>query len=145
MTNVIPNVAQMELDVRTLPTVSHSKILETVEGIFKCIGSRDSNIRFELEVLNDRPAVETAAESAIVSRMQGLLRRRGMDCTPKGLYFYTDMSQIVSRRSCPFVIFGPGDDKQAHQLDEHVKISSVATFAEVYTDYVSNFYFGGLA
>ena len=140
LTNIIPDNAQIEIDIRTLPSLSHDEIIETAKDIFNSISKQDTRIHFELEVLNNRLPAQTPANSAIVERMSELFVERGMDCAPKGFYFYTDMSQIISYYNRPFVILGPGDDKQAHQLNEHISISSIANFADIFTDYIEKFY-----
>jgi succinyl-diaminopimelate desuccinylase len=38
----------------------------------------------------------------------------------------------------PFVILGPGDDREAHKADEHIELSSVALFAGLYAGYIED-------
>ena len=141
LTNVIPDTAEMELDIRTLPAVSHEEIIKAVKEMMRKLETGDERIHFELTEINNRAPVQTPDNSAILGRMQDILREHGKDGEPRGLYYYTDMSQIGPFYNCPFLIFGPGDDKQAHQLDEHVRLSSVARMAQIYAEYMKRFYF----
>lgn len=63
-----------------------------------------------------------------------------MNTEEKGLYFYTDMSQITVFHPIPFIIMGPGDDKLAHQTDEYVMVDSVKTATDIYIRYLDEYY-----
>lgn len=67
-------------------------------------------VHMTVEVLNNRPALETPQDSPFVRRMLEAAESVGISAKPKGLYFYTDASQMMSGRQLPFVIAGPGDD-----------------------------------
>lgn len=58
MTNVIPANAVMELDIRTLPSLSHESLLEKTRKLCWEMMDACPSLRLELEVLNNRPAVE---------------------------------------------------------------------------------------
>lgn len=58
MTNVIPANAVMELDIRTLPSLSHESLLEKARNLCWEMMDACPSLRLELEVLNNRPAVE---------------------------------------------------------------------------------------
>lgn len=140
MTNIIPADAGLEIDIRTVPGISHEDILHQADKIQRELEEELSGVRFHTKVLNDRPAVGTARTHEYVRRILKLAGDMGMDSRPRGMHFYTDASQLIPELSVPFVIAGPGDDKQAHCMDEHVKISSIAQFAALYYRYVAENY-----
>ena len=136
MANVIPDTADMTLDIRTLPGVSSADVIKAAKGVFEEICKRDSRIGFDLEVITDQPPAQTSKDAPIVTKMGEIFRRRGMDDAVRGLYFYTDIGRIVPFYQHPFIILGPGDDKQAHQLNEFIEIASVARISEIYVEYI---------
>lgn len=140
MTNIIPSNAKMELDIRTVPGVSHDKIIQTAQNI--CIDTMQKypSVQMEIQVLNNRPALETPPESGFVKRVMEIAAKVGISTGPKGLYFYTDASQMIPHIPVPFVIAGPGDDALAHCVNEHISLSSVERYAQLYCCYISEYF-----
>lgn len=141
MTNIIPASAQMELDIRTIPGTSHDDIIHMAQEICRETMSMHPAVHMTVEVLNNRPALETPQDSPFVRRMLEAAESVGISTKPKGLYFYTDASQMMSGRQLPFVIAGPGDDALAHCVNEHISLSSVARYTELYSRYIMEYYY----
>lgn len=140
MTNIIPSGAEMELDIRTVPGVSHDDLITAAQEICGSIMKEHPSVRLEITVLNNRPALETPPESPFVRRMMETAEKTGITAEPKGLFFYTDASQLIPVRPVPFVIAGPGDDALAHCVNEHIVLASVARYAELYGRYINEYY-----
>ena len=141
MTNVIPEHAQLEMDIRTLPSVDQDQLIAGARRIAEELEQTVKGLSLRLEVLNDRPPVETPEQDPFVQRLQQVCREAGGESAIRGLHFYTDASQLIPRFRKPFVILGPGDDKMAHQTNEQVKIQSVVRVAQRYVDYLKKYYF----
>ena len=144
MTNVIPAEAQMELDIRTLPSLKNAQVIQCAEAIAAEMEAQREHLHIRIEVLNDRIPVETAPDAPMVKRMEKVFGQLSMPCRKKGMYFYTDMSQIALYTDAPFLILGPGDDKQAHVTNEHVSVSAIEDASRVFTAYIEQYYMGGL-
>lgn len=140
MTNIIPSAAQMELDIRTVPGVSHDDIIHKAKEICHDMMGEHSSVRMEVQVMNNRPALETSKEDRFVMRIMDTARKTGISTEPKGLYFYTDASQLIPNMPVPFVIAGPGDDAMAHCVNEHIELESVLKYAELYSCYIKEYY-----
>ncbi len=56
----------------------------------------------------------------------------GAESTLRGLSYRTDAGRLVPVLGIPFVIWGPGDDNAAHQIDEKIEIASICRMAERY-------------
>lgn len=140
MTNIIPAGAQMELDIRTVPGTSHDEIIHMAREICAETMSAHPAVHMEIDVLNNRPALETPGDSPFVRRMMEAAGSVGISAEPKGLYFYTDASQMMGERTIPFVIAGPGDDAMAHCVNEHISLSSVVRYTELYSRYITEHY-----
>ena len=132
MTNVIPANAEMEIDMRTLPSLRHDELLEQARTLCLAMMEECPGLKLELEVINNRPAVEVAQDDPFVGMIAQCCTKASIPPNYKGLYFYTDASQIVPALGCPFVIFGPGEDTMAHQIDEKIDIHSMARVTLAY-------------
>ena len=139
MTNVIPDDAVLEMDIRTLPSISHDKVIADAKDICAKMMEEKPGLVLELEIINNRPAVETAESDPFVEQLKAVHDKLGYKHTCKGLYFYTDASQLIPVIHKPFVIFGPADDKQAHQTNEFAPLEAVRKLAEIYLTYVMDY------
>ncbi|MEA5050925.1 MAG: M20/M25/M40 family metallo-hydrolase [Oscillospiraceae bacterium] len=129
MTNIVPAHAEATLDIRTLPSLKNESLLA---GIRQAAGAAGIGV----EVLNDRPPLETPADDSFVGRVRALARQADLPARDKGIHYYTDASLILPKYPVPFVIFGPGDDAQCHTANERGSAAAVAAFARVYLDYI---------
>lgn len=135
-TNVLPTYAEATLDIRTLPGFSTDEFLEEARSLMKMMESKEPGLGLKLEVINKREAVECKEDHPFVKRIESAMKVSGLEPNLRGLFFYTDASQIAYDTNIPFVILGPGNDELAHQRDEYISIEAVARMAEVYTRYV---------
>lgn len=135
-TNVIPTNASASLDIRTIPGCHHQEILDNMKSIAEDFMKKTENLTIAIEVKNNRPALEVSKTNIFVKTIADIFKRLDYDTDYKGLFFYTDGSQIIPGSNIPFIILGPGDDKMAHQRDEKVELSSISRMAEVYINYI---------
>jgi succinyl-diaminopimelate desuccinylase len=91
-------------------------------------------------VVNDRPPLETDPTEALVLNLQKSAQARGIKLTKRGLFFYTDASQLVPQLKIPFVILGPGDDREAHKPNESIALASITKFATLYAGFICDHY-----
>ena len=138
MTNMIPPEAELVLDIRTVPGIGCGEVEEHAVRVGKELKEAHPGLDICIETLNCRPAVGTKESEGIAARMLRLSEAMGMSGKPRGTHFYTDASQLIPVLPVPFVIAGPGDDKQAHCTDEHIEVGSVMRFAEMYWRYAVN-------
>lgn len=132
MTNIIPSNAKMELDIRTTPGVQHEKIIRDVETAIKTLESKFCGVKIDISIMNNRPPLETDESHEYVQHILQMAKQFGISDIPGGNYFYTDASQLIPTIPVPFVIAGPGDDKQAHCMNEQIELDSVVRFAALY-------------
>lgn len=140
LTNMIPASSELEMDIRTVPGILHEELREAVQGVVQKVKTMYKGVEIRVDVLNDRPAVGTEKTDSHVERILKLAGELGICEIPRGTHFYTDASQIIPILKAPFVIAGPGDDKLAHCIDEHVELRSVIRFAKFYESYVRRYY-----
>lgn len=140
MTNIIPSEAFVELDIRTIPGVSHDDIVHTAEQLCNEMQSKYSHVHAEIQVLNDRPALECDPRSQFHQDVVSMAKSCEIGTEGKGHFFYTDASQVIPHLNIPFVIAGPGDDAMAHKANECIDLHSVSKFASFYTRFLTKHY-----
>ena len=141
MTNIVPPAASMELDIRTIPGHSHTEILSEARGICAVLSDDGRGAAAELTVLNDRPAIECGFSGDFREGIAASASESGLNMSERGHWFFTDASLVIPQHSVPFVIAGPGDDKQAHVSNERIELSSVTRFSDFYMNYVLSRYY----
>ncbi|HHU13085.1 MAG TPA: M20 family metallopeptidase [Clostridiaceae bacterium] len=138
-TNIVPDLATLEFDLRTIPGVLHEEIIAEADTIAERLVSEHENLSIDLSVLNNRAAVGTDPADPFVTR---LLREREHfipDKEPaKGMAYYTDASQLVPAVGCPFVIMGPGEEALAHQVNESVSLAACKTTLSIFKSYLDH-------
>ena len=124
-TNVVPDSCVATVDLRTLPGQDHDVIVQEVRDMAAELASTVPDLAFEVNVGNDMPPVETPVGHPLVQEMAAAVADvTGSKPTIRGATYYTDGGMWVER-GVPMVIFGPGDDKLAHQPNERVPTSQV--------------------
>jgi succinyl-diaminopimelate desuccinylase len=131
--NCLPDLCDAFLDIRSLPSMSHGQIIERVRGLMEAIQHEHPASRFELEVVDDRPPTEIAADHPLVQAVAAAHRRvYGSAPAFGGVPGSTDGTILARDRGIPVVVYGPGDKRIPHQPDEFVDLDEVARAARVY-------------
>ncbi len=140
MTNVIPCDATIEVDIRTVPQVDHATLLKELESSICKLQEERPGLNIDIKILNNRAAIGNKKDDSFIMEMYAIAEKCGINTEVKGLNYYTDASQVIPALGVPFVIAGPGDDGMAHKTNECVSLKSVLRFAQLYSDYVKEYY-----
>jgi succinyl-diaminopimelate desuccinylase len=122
--NVVPDHCAIRVDVRTLPCDSHEVITEELRQRLGIPSIRQLNSMAAVETPSDAPLIQSAMQLAA-----------GVDGgRPKlrGMTYYSDASVLAQALGVPALICGPGDERLAHQTDEHVALEDVFAAARFY-------------
>ncbi|MDF7672224.1 ArgE/DapE family deacylase [Lactobacillus sp. ESL0701] len=163
--NAIPNYAQAELNLRTIPELSNPKILEAFQqviddynnsttghvkmsvdmDIVPIIGDRDSKL---LKLVQDtaRPYL---AKQEIPAEQRALMQKEAQMANieyqdggflTEGVSGGTDGSKFLINRPTGFayLVYGPGSDTP-HQDNEYVSEKMYLDFINIYKDIFTNF------
>ena len=126
--NVIPDVCEFTLDIRTTPCETHAALLARLR----------SALRSELSVHSDRLVpVETPADAPLVQAV----RRALPDAAPAGS---PTMSDMVFLTGVPAVKLGPGQSARSHTPDEYLLERELLAGADAY-ERIARAFFGGAA
>ncbi|WP_243028840.1 M20 family metallopeptidase [Thermus albus] len=123
--NVIPAQAEVALDVRTVPGLDHGELVARLQAL----AGTQAGV---LEVLEDRPPVETPREDPLVQAAEEALRLLGLPVRHGGVPGATDGTFLRAWAGLPVVVMGPGSKTLPHQVDEWVDLEEVVQAARVY-------------
>lgn len=140
ITNALPTVCEATADIRTLPGISHDKILEYVEQIITELEEEDEDFKLEYEVINDFPPIETDkdnefAKIAFETHEQVL----GKPATPSGAFYFTDAVEIIKDDDIPLIIYGPGNPTMNHKANESIDLKEVIDATKYYIGLAINY------
>lgn len=141
-TNVVPDRCTVTLDIRTVPGVDHQKVLRDITNIIQDLEARKENFRGKVHVLNERQPLSTSEDHPFVKlALETNEELSGSKCSAKGANYYTDGSVFGPMTGLPVIIYGPGDEKMAHQPNEYVEIEkynkSIHYYANIARKYFS--------
>jgi succinyl-diaminopimelate desuccinylase len=127
--NSVPDLAEIGIDIRTVPTVDHPELIRIL--------ARALGPDVELEALMDLEAVYTDPEDpwmqSVFDVMGPIL---GEKPVPRVATYFTDAAALnQAYENPPTVILGPGEPQMAHQTDEYCVAerveASVAAYEEI--------------
>jgi len=125
--NMVPDLASMELDVRTLPGQSEEGLLERFAAL--------ALPGVELSPYMSSAALWTEADEPFVQLVYDQLEAAsGQRPRPAGISYFTDGSVLkAAMHNAPTVILGPGEPSQAHQTDEYCLTPRIGEAVDLYT------------
>ena len=132
--NVIPARAVLCVDVRTVPGVDHAELVEAVSAAASRVAG-PAGVRVEVQVLDDRPPVDTPVEHPVVVALAAAHEEvTGAPARFGGVPGATDGTILTRDAGLATVVYGPGGKWIAHQADEFVEVAEVLQAARVYAE-----------
>lgn len=132
-TNMVPDLCTMTVDIRTLPGQEREDFLREIQEILDQLTREIDQFQPSIEIVRERPPVETSPEEELVSTAIRVGNRvlEG-DIKPSGVSYFTDASVLAAPGGIPTILFGPGYEKLAHQPEENVELEQVHTATRFY-------------
>lgn len=121
--NANPESAELTLDIRTIPDVPTSRIVEAVRS---CTGA-------DVRVYSDR---FTAVQTDPQSRVAQIARQ----VTGRGFFGSPTASDWVFLTDIPCVKLGPGESAKSHTADEHIDLASFLDGITVYKAIMTRYF-----
>lgn len=139
--NVIPALASVGLDIRTIPGVDHEHVLKRIaELAAQAVELPDFRnpaglrVSSKVSVIDDRPAVDTPVDDPVVTALAAAHREEsGQPARFGGVPGATDGTILTRDAGIPTVVYGPGGKWIAHQRDEDVEVADIEFCCRVYT------------
>ena len=134
--NVVPDVCEITIDLRTVPRQDHAGIVEALESLANEVAREfHPDLRVEVDVHEDVTSLETDRDDPLVQAMTASARSvRGVDPVVGGVTYGTDGAYLGPGYGIPMVICGPGAQGMAHQPDEYVEVEQLVQAAAIYID-----------
>ena len=133
--NIVPDVAKIGVDVRTVPGMDHGELLARLQAKL----GQDA----ALDVFSDLPPVWTAPENEWIQRVFEICKPfAGEAPAPRAAPYMTDAANLLKAYvGAPTVVLGPGEAQMAHQTDEYCSMErirqSVAIYEAIIRDWCS--------
>lgn len=126
--NSVPDHAEVQIDIRTVPGQSNDAIGKEVARV---LGEGA-----EVARMVDVGAVASNPQNEWISNVFDLYERTtGARIDPKGAPFFTDASVLVpAMGGIPALILGPGETAMAHKTDEYCHVSKIEAAVALYTE-----------
>jgi succinyl-diaminopimelate desuccinylase len=124
--NSVPDRAEVQIDMRTIPGVEHAALRERIRAHME--------EEAEIETLIDLPGIWTAPESPWAARVAGIVSREtGEAQEVKTATYFSDASVLVPAMGGPqTLILGPGEPGRAHQTDEWCSVERIRQAHRIY-------------
>lgn len=130
--NVIPSTASVLADIRTIPGVRHDVLVDLIGRLSQQIAA-ESGLSATVDVLVDRPVVDTPADAPVVRALAAAHRDiTGSAPVFGGVPGTTDGTVLTRDAGLSTVVYGPGGKWIAHQADEYVDVADIHTAVKVY-------------
>ncbi|MBB4932651.1 succinyl-diaminopimelate desuccinylase [Lipingzhangella halophila] len=124
--NVVPDAAELLLDLRTVPAHAAEPLRARVRAI--------AGPEIEVADLVNLPPVSTPPDAPVVTAVREVLRAAGLDDQPSApARFFTDASILAERLDAAgTVVLGPGEPEQCHVVDEWCSLSRLDQAVDLY-------------
>jgi succinyl-diaminopimelate desuccinylase len=125
--NSVPDHAEFEVDIRSVPGVTHGHLCNKLADVLAEDG-------VDLSVVVDVPPMNSDINHPVVRRVFSL-------CAPyhaerlqyRSVPFFTDGSVLGPLTgNPPAIILGPGEPKTAHMVDEYCEVERINEAVEIY-------------
>ncbi|MBH3430152.1 M20 family metallopeptidase [Pseudomonas alkylphenolica] len=125
--NVVPDLAELGVDIRSLPGMSHS---DTREALLSALQPDIC----EAHTMLDLPAVfSDSADPWIAAVYRMTEAETGIRPEPRGASYFTDACALQhAHPGVPIVILGPGTPEMAHQTDEYCEVARIDEAVRLY-------------
>lgn len=131
--NSIPAKAIAELNIRTIPEFDNDEVIALFKETAEKYNSDGADI--EVDVTMSLPSVYTDGKSRLVELSKELGEKYlGLEIKVESSPGVTDASNLLRDKGAdfPFMMFGPGETKMAHKVDEYVYKDYYFAFFDIY-------------
>lgn len=139
LVNITPDFCQIQIDVRTLAGDTFSSLAADIQALIDELKAEDPAVDITIEpaYLEDQ-CMETPESAPVVQGICAACDKILDEHIIDGLFCGCDATKF-SRAGTQALVFGPGDIKVAHTVDEFVPISELTKAAEVYAQLCVDF------
>lgn len=124
--NLVPDRCTVQVDVRTIPGLDHSVLLDRFQDLLDDVGGELPDFKGELHLTGDYPAVGTDPDAPLV-QISGRVMNEVRGGMPRigAVSYFSDGSILQPPTGVPTLLCGPGDPNLAHQTDERLRVEDL--------------------
>lgn len=133
--NVIPESCRAICDIRTIPGMTKTNILDEIQKIIGHTMKTYPDINIELNTRHWWPSSEISENEEVVTLAKKATETVvGYQLKPIGTAGSNDASYLNTLANIPTIAFGPGDQllSRTHGANERVEIQNLINFAKIY-------------
>ncbi len=141
--SVVPSACRVTYERRTLPGESQEEVLEQLRRACERAGAPDTDVEFALTDYTTYTGVhwqrpkwfdpwELPEEHDLVQGATSGLRAAGFEPALRAYQFCTNAAYSAGHAGVPTIGFGPGEETQAHVVDEYLELDQLLAAAEGY-------------
>ncbi|MDF2040157.1 M20 family metallopeptidase [Cytobacillus oceanisediminis] len=136
-TNVIPDKCSIRADIRTVPPQTHSSFINMLKSKLDLLMDQGEIYKYSVETILDRPSILTDPDEDIIQIAQMIKGESAGN--HYGVSYYTDGAVLNPRSEIPTLIYGPGDEKLAHQPNEWVSLAAYQRSIQFYRQLIMSY------
>lgn len=137
--NSIPDYAYLKGNVRTVPECDNQETQARLQKAIDQVNQQGADLRLKI-VASFAPVVTNADDpfiSVVQDAAQEVTGTRPQKIVSHGA---TDASRyVLGKKPFAFVEYGPGDDRQSHQINEHISLQSFLQAPDSYQKIAEKF------
>ena len=138
--NTIPDYAEAEINVRTLPNFDGNDVIKKLDEYLE--KKNENGATLTREVLMNEDAVLKSPDSVIADLAAEIVESRGREVVKTIAPGITDASNLLKEKKedYPFIVFGPGNPLVSHQVDEYVEKKAYLDFIDIYQELAEKYF-----
>ncbi|WP_251546560.1 ArgE/DapE family deacylase [Limosilactobacillus caecicola] len=137
--NSIPDYAFLKGNVRTVPECNNAETQRRLQKVIDELNAQGANLKLKV-IASFAPVVTDPADPFIDIVQQAAAMVTGNEPQVIVSHGATDASRYsLGKKPFAFVEYGPGDDDQSHQINEHLKIADFLQAPAVYQKVAEKF------
>jgi acetylornithine deacetylase/succinyl-diaminopimelate desuccinylase-like protein len=131
--NMVPDWAEIAIDRRLVPGESRERSAQAIMDVLAEARALDPELDVEAELVHEADASEISADEEIVHVAKRTAEAvLGAPVEIRGMQASTDARLLINGAKIPTVIWGPGDLRQAHVVDEFIEVDQLVRCTEMY-------------
>ena len=134
--NVVPDSCTCKIDIRTIPGQTEEDVRKLIDKAMAEAAKSCPELKADYKFLCSLPSVGCIPNDKIIDCA---LECADRELVQRGVNYFTDASALIGKRQMPLIIYGPGDDKQAHQPDEYLDQAMIAPMIDTLKQLIAHY------
>jgi succinyl-diaminopimelate desuccinylase len=130
--NVVPDLCRATIDIRTVPSQDRGDVVALLQALVDEVAATVPDFRATLSVRDEAAPRGDASGAPVPVAKRAVILALGEERPLRGVDYFSDASVLHPPTGVPTIVFGPGDDRLAHQVDESVAVKAIIKASRVF-------------